>query len=76
MPKSDSRLGKGLGALLGDVLEVPMGTEVPVEDVEVALIEPNRFQPRSDFDPSAISQLRASIKENGLMVEVQNTKCL
>ncbi len=67
MPKNDSRLGKGLGALLGDVLEVPAGTEVPVEDVEVAQIEPNRFQPRSDFDPSAISQLRASIKQNGLI---------
>jgi ParB family chromosome partitioning protein len=67
LPKSDSRLGKGLGALLGDVLEVPTGTEVPVEDVEVVQIEPNRFQPRSDFDPSAIAQLRASIKQNGLI---------
>lgn len=67
MPKSDSRLGKGLGALLGDVMEVTAGPEIPVEDVEVSEIVPNRFQPRVDFDASASAELRTSIEQNGLI---------
>lgn len=67
MPKTESRLGKGLGALLGDVLDAPAGSEVPFEDVEVHRIEPNRFQPRAKFDSDGIKELRASIKQNGLI---------
>jgi len=67
LPKTDSRLGKGLGALLGDVLDAPTGAEIPLEDVDVRRIEPNRFQPRVEFDRDAIKELKASIKQNGLI---------
>ena len=67
MPKNDSRLGKGLGALLGDVLETPDGMTYPVRELPLRRIRPNRFQPRRDFDDEAISELRASIEENGLL---------
>jgi ParB family chromosome partitioning protein len=66
LAKNDSRLGKGLGALLGD-LEAPVGTDVPLEDIAVALIAPNQFQPRTEFDPGAIADLKASIEQNGLI---------
>lgn len=67
MPKNDSRLGKGLGALLGDVLETPTDAAHPVRTVPLADIRPNRFQPRQDFDDAAIADLRASIEANGLL---------
>jgi len=67
LSKTDSRLGKGLGALLGDVLDAPAGVELPLEDVAVQQIEPNRFQPRVEFDSDAIKDLKASIKQNGLI---------
>lgn len=67
LPKTTSRLGKGLGALLGDVLDAPVGAELPLEDVEVVRIKPNRFQPRVEFDAGTIKELRSSIKQNGLI---------
>lgn len=67
MPKGESRLGKGLGALLGDVLDAPVAAELPLEDIDVNRIQPNRFQPRVDFNDETIRELRASIKQNGLI---------
>lgn len=67
MPKNDSRLGKGLGALLGDVMDTPDETAYPLREIPLRRIRPNRFQPRREFDDEAISELRASIEENGLL---------
>ena len=67
MPKNESRLGKGLGALLGDVLEAPDVTAFPMRDVPLRRIRPNRFQPRREFDDDALAELRTSIAENGLL---------
>lgn len=67
MPKGESRLGKGLGALLGDVLDAPIAAEFPLEDIDANRIQPNRFQPRVDFNDEAIKELQASIKQNGLI---------
>jgi ParB family chromosome partitioning protein len=67
LPKNESRLGKGLGALLGDVLDAPPANDYPIVDVEVARLQPNRFQPRREFDEEALRDLRASIEENGLL---------
>lgn len=67
MPKNDSRLGKGLGALLGEVLEAEDGAALPVREIPLRRIRPNRFQPRRDFDDAAIAELRDSIAENGLL---------
>jgi ParB family chromosome partitioning protein len=68
LPKPDSRrLGKGLGALLGEYLEEPASAEVPIQDVDVEDIRPNPFQPRRQFENAALGDLEASIRENGLL---------
>lgn len=68
MAKPESRrLGKGLGALLGEYLEEPASGEVPVREVQVERIRPNPFQPRRQFPEDALDELEASVKENGLL---------
>ncbi len=60
------RLGRGLGALLGDYLE----TDSPTGDlktVKLSAVVPNPHQPRRTFTESELSDLAASIKENGLL---------
>lgn len=69
-PKKD-RLGRGLGALLGDYL----GTETPpasagsgeVHNVPLSSIVPNPLQPRKSFSDNELAELSASIRENGLL---------
>jgi ParB family chromosome partitioning protein len=68
LAKPDSRrLGKGLGALLGEYLEEPAAGEMPVRELEVDEIRPNPFQPRRQFPDGALDELEASIRENGLL---------
>jgi ParB family chromosome partitioning protein len=65
MAKKD-RLGKGLGALLGEYLgDEEIGTEA--RSVPVAAVHPNPFQPRRQFKEEELTELAASIKENGLL---------
>lgn len=60
------RLGKGLGALLGEYLgDESGGTEA--RSVPVSAVHPNPFQPRREFDEEELGELAASIKENGLL---------
>lgn len=67
MPDTKNRLGKGLGALLGDMLEEQELEGQPVREVSLRRIKPNPFQPRREFDPEALAELQASIRENGLL---------
>lgn len=67
MPKNESRLGKGLGALLGDAMEAPDATDFPVREISLRQIRPNQFQPRREFDEAALAELKVSITENGLL---------
>lgn len=68
LAKSESRrLGKGLGALLGEYLEEPTSGDIPIREVEVGRIRPNPFQPRRQFEDAALDELEASIRENGLL---------
>ncbi len=73
-------LGKGLGALLGDidaapvaqeprVATVPIATDSPVAVNEIALdkIVPNPYQPRTNFDEEALSELSESIRTLGII---------
>jgi len=57
-------LGRGLDALLG-------GDEAPRKDalatLPVGAIRPGRYQPRSRMDQTALSELAASIRAQGLM---------
>lgn len=68
MTKRD-RLGKGLGALLGEHVAVAPAAEpaVPARMVTVGSVAPNPFQPRREFVEQDLADLAASIKENGLL---------
>lgn len=60
------RLGKGLGALLGEYLgEETARTEA--RSVLVSAVHPNPFQPRREFKEEELAELAASIKGNGLL---------
>lgn len=61
------RLGRGLGALLGEYMEEVDSTEGEVRRVPVAVITPNPLQPRREFDEGELDDLSASIAENGLL---------
>lgn len=67
MANKRDRLGKGLGALLGEYLVEPAGDDAEVRPLSVAAITPNPFQPRREFDEQELTDLAASIKENGLL---------
>lgn len=66
MTKRD-RLGRGLGALLGDYLDEPVPDHGEVRKLPVGAIRPNPFQPRRDFPAEELDELARSIKENGLL---------
>jgi ParB family transcriptional regulator, chromosome partitioning protein len=57
------RLGRGLAALLGDVSVRPNAERgSSVSAVAIDQIDPNPFQPRSDFDPAELESLAESIR--------------
>lgn len=60
------RLGKGLGALLGQYLE-PEVEETEIRRVRVTAIAPNPLQPRRTFTDQDLDELSNSIRENGLL---------
>lgn len=62
------RLGKGLGALLGDYLDPdPESAAADVRKVPVGHIVPNPLQPRQEFSEAELEELADSIAENGLL---------
>lgn len=64
------RLGKGLSALIPDVPAVDAARNKSLSEIDVSSISPNPFQPRLDFDPIALSELKKSISENGLITPI------
>lgn len=66
MSNKRDRLGKGLGALLGEYLE-PEAATGEVVRLPLSSIVPNPVQPRRVFTESDLEELTASIKENGLL---------
>lgn len=75
MPKNTQagrrdRLGKGLGALLGEYLETDGEAAGEVREISVGAITPNPFQPRREFADDELRDLSASIEENGLLQPV------
>ncbi len=64
-PPKKARLGKGLGALLGDYMEEAPRREAQLIDVKS--IGPNPQQPRKTFSAEELAELAQSIKENGLL---------
>jgi len=60
------RLGKGLGALLGEYLEPDPGS-ADTKRLPVASIIPSPLQPRKVFSDEELEELTSSIRENGLL---------
>lgn len=65
MPQKNS-LGRGLGALLPDILKDIQNVS-PYLIVGVEELTPNRFQPRQDFNAEEQQKLISSIKKNGIL---------
>jgi ParB family transcriptional regulator, chromosome partitioning protein len=61
-----SGLGKGLGALI----PAPVGDVGGLQELPVAAIRPNRYQPRQEFDEEALGGLAESIREVGVLQPV------
>lgn len=57
-------LGRGLSALLSD--RPAMSSEEMVE-IDIDLIEPNSFQPRTNFNEEKLEELAQSIRSNGVI---------
>lgn len=56
-------LGRGLDALISSTAaELPGVTSVPIDD-----LEPNPFQPRTEWDPARLEELAGSIREHGVI---------
>ena len=65
-------LGRGLEAILGDVelaykAELNEGNSDMVKDIDLDLIVENPYQPRKNFDETALRELSESIKRRGLI---------
>ena len=69
-------LGKGLGALLvNNVIEEEKVQEgEAVQSLKIIEVEPNREQPRRNFDEEALEELANSIKEYGVIQPIIVTK--
>ncbi len=68
--RQKAHLGKGLHALIPSAVENNVSTIDNIQELEVALIEPNPFQPRINFDDDAFEELKRSIKEKGVIQPV------
>ena len=65
MPKDDSRLGKGLSAIFGEIDNLD-GKDT-VQYLPIDSILPNPNQPRQDIVNEELQSLAKSIKENGII---------
>ena len=59
-------LGKGLGALMGDFMDEPVGKS-PYQLLPIYKVEPNANQPRQDFDEEELAALADSIATHGIV---------
>ena len=66
---SESRLGRGLGALI-DTAPITTSGSSSISEVDLDLIQANPNQPRTHFDEEALDELTASIRELGVISPV------
>lgn len=80
-PKSKPVLGRGLDALMTNPhTSAPTPYSAPVvsgthenesiSSIEITRISPNPYQPRLDFNPQALEELKQSIQEKGIIQPV------
>ena len=60
-------LGRGLGALMGDLTAEEPASKSPYQLLPLHKVEPNPNQPRQDFDPEQLEALARSIQEYGVV---------
>lgn len=66
--KTKIRLGKGLEALISTpVDQITPRMKKALHEVDVALIDPNPFQPRMEMDSEAFEELKKSVQEKGII---------
>ena len=63
MARKQSGLGKGLEALFADNSQ----DEQRVEMIRIEDVEPNRSQPRKNFDGAALEELAESVRQHGVL---------
>lgn len=74
MPKMTG-LGKGLDALFGPTPEEEKAQEDDIlKNLKITDVEPNREQPRKNFNQEALEELAESIKEYGLIQPIVVTE--
>src|SRR5829696_1944242 len=57
-------LGRGLSALIPDAPAAPAERSL---DVDIDLLRPNKFQPRTTMDDGRLDELAASIRSHGII---------
>ena len=62
-----ARLGKGLDALLGGVDKIVAQSDGELRYLPVATIRPGRYQPRTNMDQTALTELADSIRTHGVV---------
>ena len=71
MNEKPSRLGRGLAALIGDMATIEgvrtADSSSTIKRLPVEQLNPNRANPRRDFDADQLEELTSSIRENGIM---------
>ena len=66
--KIPRRLGRGLDALFNATPAAPSTEpETALREIPIKNIRRNRFQPRKDFDPQQLNDLRESLSTSGLL---------
>src|SRR5215211_1730547 len=69
--KLPRRLGRGLDALFSSTaVTTPTEPQTALRDIPIKSIRPNPFQPRQDFDPQQLKELRESLSTSGLLQPV------
>tara|TARA_B100001057_G_scaffold5421_2_gene4944 strand:- start:10599 stop:11441 length:843 start_codon:yes stop_codon:yes gene_type:complete len=62
MDKIKKGLGRGLSSLIGETKVEPQKNQIPISD-----LEPNKYQPRKNFDEDNLEDLTNSIRERGMI---------
>ena len=60
-------LGKGLDALFTNNIEEEIRDNEIIEKLKITEVEPNRDQPRKNFDEESLEELSESIKRYGVI---------
>ncbi|MBI5529955.1 MAG: ParB/RepB/Spo0J family partition protein [Candidatus Doudnabacteria bacterium] len=83
LPTSASPVAVAENAIVNPPVPMPQVTpeqgrvsyaDAQIQEIEVAKIAPNPFQPRKTFDPAALKELADSIKEHGVIQPLVVTK--